>query len=117
MTYFWLFLSGLLAFNSLPHFIHGISGERFFLPSRHRERRFSPLANVLWGFANLLLATIIWDVIFQWPEKLALKMLAILAGGLVVATVLSLSFAKRAKAAEKDLAEINSRKEKTDGRK
>jgi len=103
MDYFWLFISGLLAFNSLPHFIHGISGEPWFLPRRHhREMKGAALANVLWGFANLLLATIIWDVIFHWPEKTSYKIFTVLAGGLVIAIVLSLSFAKRSKAKKEE---------------
>ena len=104
MGYLWLFLSGLFAFNTLPHLIHGISGERFFLPSRQRHVKGAPTMNVLWGFINLLIAVLVWNFVFDWPGEFLCEILTILAGGLLVAITLSLSFAKRAEAAETEKA-------------
>lgn len=58
MASVWFFLSGLFLANSIPHFVHGISGEAFHNPFLHRFTPWipSPLFNVLWGLANLGLA-------------------------------------------------------------
>jgi hypothetical protein len=96
MTYVWLFLSGLLAFNDLPHFLHGISGQKFFLPRRkNRGRKSAPALNVLWGFANFICAVIIWKFMFSWSGDFFAKILTIMAAGLVIALFLSRMFTKR----------------------
>jgi hypothetical protein len=45
------FLAGVLLANSIPHFIHGISGEYFPAPLFHTLGRgvASDVANVIWG--------------------------------------------------------------------
>jgi hypothetical protein len=49
------FFAGAFLANGVPHFIHGISGERFQSPfaSRPGMRESSALVNVVWGLANL----------------------------------------------------------------
>ncbi len=49
------FVSGLLLANGVPHFVQGISGEKFQSPfaSPRGVGESSPLVNVVWGFANL----------------------------------------------------------------
>jgi hypothetical protein len=49
------FVSGLVLANGVPHFVHGISGERFQSPfaTPPGVGESSPLVNVLWGFFNL----------------------------------------------------------------
>jgi hypothetical protein len=49
------FVSGLLLANGVPHFVQGISGEKFQSPfaSPPGVGESSPIVNVLWGFANL----------------------------------------------------------------
>jgi hypothetical protein len=55
--YFYLaqFVSGLLLANGVPHFVQGISGEKFQSPfaSPPGVGESSPTVNVLWGLANL----------------------------------------------------------------
>ncbi len=55
--YFYLaqFVSGLFLANGVPHFVQGISGEKFQSPfaSPRGVGESSPLVNVLWGFANI----------------------------------------------------------------
>jgi hypothetical protein len=55
--YFYLaqFVSGLLLANGIPHFVQGISGEKFQSPfaSPPGVGESSPTVNVLWGFANI----------------------------------------------------------------
>ncbi len=56
MTYLLLFLAGMLLVNGVPHFVRGVSGERFQSPFAKPPGRgeSSPVVNVLWGFFNLL---------------------------------------------------------------
>ncbi len=58
MNFLFLFLSGLLFANGIPHFIHGISGQEFHNPSLHRffPNIPSPLFNVLWGLLNFIVS-------------------------------------------------------------
>ena len=55
--YFYLleFVSGLLLANGVPHFVQGISGEKFQSPfaSPPGGGESSPVTNTIWGFANL----------------------------------------------------------------
>jgi hypothetical protein len=46
--------SGMLLANGVPHFVQGISGEKFQSPfaSPRGVGESSPVVNVLWGFAN-----------------------------------------------------------------
>lgn len=50
------FLAGAFIANGVPHFVQGISGERFQSPFANPPGAglSSPLVNVLWGFANLI---------------------------------------------------------------
>jgi hypothetical protein len=49
------FVSGLFLANGVPHFVQGISGQRFQSPfaSPPGVGESSPTVNVLWGFANI----------------------------------------------------------------
>jgi len=55
--YFYLaqFVSGLFLANGVPHFVQGISGQRFQSPfaSPPGVGESSPTVNVLWGFVNI----------------------------------------------------------------
>ena len=98
MNYILLFVSGMLVFNGFPHFMHGVSGEPFFLPRRsNRKKRGSPLMNVLWGMANFILAILIWKFVFGWASGFFIKVLVIIAGGLLVSLTISKVFTDRAK--------------------
>lgn len=63
--YFYLlqFVSGLFLANGVPHFVQGISGNRFQSPfaTPPGVGESSPLINALWGYANLAIgATLLW---------------------------------------------------------
>lgn len=49
------FFAGLLLANTVPHFVHGISGDRFPTPFAHPPGKglSSPTVNVLWSLLNL----------------------------------------------------------------
>jgi hypothetical protein len=62
------FVSGLFLANGVPHFVQGISGHRFQTPfaSPPGVGESSPVVNVLWGFANLVIGfALLWSV---WPK-------------------------------------------------
>lgn len=50
------FLAGMFAFNSLPHLIPGIIGNRHMTPFGKDS---SAIVNVLWGFVNIAVAAVI----------------------------------------------------------
>ena len=56
MYYIAMFFSGLFICNALPHLASGLRGEAFPTPfaTPRGIGRSSPLVNVVWGFANLL---------------------------------------------------------------
>ena len=56
-----LLFSGLFLANTVPHFVHGISGDSFPSPFANPPGRglSSPLVNVLWGLANLVVGYVL----------------------------------------------------------
>jgi hypothetical protein len=56
MNYVACFFAGIFLANAVPHFVHGISGDRFPTPfARPRGRGLSsPTLNVVWALFNLL---------------------------------------------------------------
>jgi hypothetical protein len=50
------FFSGVFLANAVPHFVHGISGNRFPTPFAHPPGKglSSPIVNVVWALANLI---------------------------------------------------------------
>lgn len=52
----WYFLSGMFAFNSLPHLISGVIGNKHMTPF---SKDSSAVLNVGWGFLNLASAFLI----------------------------------------------------------
>ncbi len=55
------FFAGLFLANTIPHFVHGVSGDSFPSPFANPPGKglSSPLVNVLWGLANLVLGYIL----------------------------------------------------------
>ena len=64
--YFYLleFLSGALLANGVPHFVQGVCGNRFPTPFAKPPGRglSSPMVNVVWALANLVVGTILFRV-------------------------------------------------------
>ena len=54
-NYLACFFSGAFLANAVPHFVHGISGDRFPTPFAHPPGKglSSPTVNVLWALVNL----------------------------------------------------------------
>ena len=55
------FFSGAFLANTVPHFIHGVSGDSFPSPFSHPPGKglSSPTVNVLWACLNLLIGYIL----------------------------------------------------------
>ncbi len=56
----YFFIGALLA-NSIPHIVHGMSGNKFQTPFAKPRGvgESSAVVNVVWGFANLLIASVL----------------------------------------------------------
>ncbi|HEY4045258.1 MAG TPA: hypothetical protein VGM27_00200 [Acidobacteriaceae bacterium] len=90
------FFAGMLLTNVVPHFVHGISGDRFPTPFAHPHGKglSSPTVNVLWAFFNL----VVGYILFRFggvssDDRLALVIF--FAGILAMSLVGSVNFAKK----------------------
>lgn len=57
------FFAGVFFTNTIPHFVHGVSGDRFPTPFADPPGKglSSPTANVLWALFNLIIGSLlIW---------------------------------------------------------
>jgi hypothetical protein len=56
------FFAGIFLTNVVPHFVNGISGDRFPTPFAHPPGKglSSPLVNVLWALLNLVVGYILF---------------------------------------------------------
>jgi len=90
------FVSGLFLANGVPHFVQGISGNRFQSPfgSPPGVGESSPLSNALWGFGNLAVGfVLLWFFVPQGSEA-AVGWILVGLGALVAAVWLSVHFGK-----------------------
>jgi hypothetical protein len=79
--------------NAVPHFVHGISGDRFPTPFAHPRGKglSSPTANVVWALLNLVISYILFRV-----GKFAsgdISALVFVTGIAVMSIMLSVQFA------------------------
>jgi hypothetical protein len=58
------FFAGLFIINTVPHFIHGVSGDSFPSPFANPPGKglSSPIVNTLWGLGNLFIGYILFRV-------------------------------------------------------
>lgn len=54
------FIAAAFLTNGIPHFVNGVSGRRFRMPFSPRGKIGSPIANVVWGWANFLIAFLLF---------------------------------------------------------
>lgn len=88
------FFAGMFLANAVPHFVHGISGDRFPTPFAHPPGKglSSPTVNVLWGLLNLVVGTILFRV--GDVSTIDVSALAVFfAGVAVISTLMSVRFA------------------------
>lgn len=83
------FFSGALLINTLPHLIHGVSGEKFPSPfdKPHGKKLSEPFLNVVWAFLNLSVALVI--LFFIGASFNSVSVLALMAGAFLMAIFLS----------------------------
>ena len=58
--------------NAIPHFVHGVSGEKFQSPFAKPPGigLSSPRTNVLWGFANVVVGCFLVEAWAAYPREL-----------------------------------------------
>jgi hypothetical protein len=90
------FFAGAFLANVVPHFGHGVSGDRFPTPFAHPPGKglSSPTVNVVWALFNLAVGFILFRVgkIFSGND---LALLTFFAGIAFLSTVSSVNFAKK----------------------
>jgi hypothetical protein len=94
--YFAHFVAGLFLANAVPHFVNGISGERFQSPfaSPPGVGESSPLVNVLWGMANLVIGYVLLFGVGEFAGGLSIDALAVAFGVLATAAGLARHFGR-----------------------
>jgi hypothetical protein len=58
------FFAGMFLANAVPHFVHGISGNRFPTPFAHPPGKglSSPTVNVVWALSNMVAGYLLFRV-------------------------------------------------------
>ena len=87
----YLFAGAFLA-NSIPHFIHGVSGKKFPTPFARPlvKGESSPLVNVIWGVVNFLIGYALVFGVGQFQFGFSLDALMLILGGIVLSMVMAL---------------------------
>lgn len=80
----------------MPHFVHGISGDRFPTPFAHPPGKglSSPTLNVAWAFLNLLVGGVLYKaghVSSDAPATIVLLFFGVVA----ISTILSVRFSQK----------------------
>ena len=88
------FGAGLFLTNGVPHFVNGISGNRFQSPfaSPPGVGESPPLVNVLWGMSNFVIGYLLLYGVGDFKAGLSLDMLALGLGVLVAGVGLAWHF-------------------------
>jgi hypothetical protein len=90
------FFAGMFLANVVPHFVHGISGDRFPTPFAHPHGKglSSPTVNVVWALLNLVVGYILFRVgkVSQGGDA---ALIIFFAGIVAISTTLSVRFAKK----------------------
>ncbi|HEY2390652.1 MAG TPA: hypothetical protein VGK22_05725 [Candidatus Angelobacter sp.] len=88
------FFSGVFFANVVPHFVHGISGNRFPTPFAKPPGKglSSPTVNVLWALFNLVIGYILFRV-GKVSVEFASTRLVFFAGIAAISVLMSVRFA------------------------
>jgi len=97
-SYLAAFFAGSFLTNAVPHFIHGISGDKFPTPfsKPHGKGLSSPLVNTLWACFNLLIGYILLRS-SEVSLNNKLLLLVFFIGILTISILLSINFTKKDK--------------------
>ncbi|HEX4020319.1 MAG TPA: hypothetical protein VHX63_04165 [Acidobacteriaceae bacterium] len=90
------FFAGMFLANAVPHFVHGISGDRFPTPFSHPPGKglSSPTVNVLWALFNLVVGTILFRT-GKISSENDLALVLFFAGIAAISIPASVSFQKK----------------------
>ena len=92
------FFAGMFLANAVPHFVKGVSGDRFPSPfSRPAGKSLSsPLVNALWGLLNFVAGYVLFRA-GRVSSQSAVVLAVFLAGVTIMSVMLSINFAKKDK--------------------
>ena len=87
------FFAGLFLTNTVPHFVHGVSGDAFPSPFSNPPGKglSSPMVNVLWALANLFIGYILLRA-GKVSQTNKWSLLAFFAGVVYISITLSIAF-------------------------
>lgn len=87
------FFAGALFANAVPHFVHGISGDKFPTPfAKPRGKGLSSATtNVLWALLNIIVACSLFRI-SKFHHDRPLQMIILFAGVVVMSIMLSSRF-------------------------
>jgi hypothetical protein len=90
------FASGLFLTNGIPHFVQGLCGHRFQSPfaSPPGVGESSPVVNVLWGFANLVVGAVLLALFTPRGPQAWVGWVMLAAGSLAIAVTTASHFGK-----------------------
>ena len=90
------FFAGAFLANTVPHFVHGISGDRFPTPFAHPPGKglSSPTVNVVWALFNLFVGYILFRA-GKVSSGNASVLVVFFAGIAAVSVLSSVNFAKK----------------------
>ena len=90
------FFAGAFLANVVPHFVHGISGDRFPTPIAKPPGRglSSATVNVIWAWINLVVGYVLFRAGKVSDENYA-TLIVLLAGIMFISTVLSFRFEQK----------------------
>jgi hypothetical protein len=92
------FFAGVFLANVVPHFVHGISGDRFPTPFADPPGKglSSPTVNVLWALFNLGVGYELYGV-GKVSIEFGLTLIVFFAGIAAISLILSIRFAEKMK--------------------
>lgn len=90
------FFAGMALANLVPHFVHGISGDRFPTPFAHPPGKglSSSTVNVLWGLFNMAVGYILFRA-GKVSSGDGLALIVFFAGIVAISTMSSVLFARK----------------------
>jgi hypothetical protein len=90
------FFSGAFLANVVPHFVHGILGDRFPTPFAHPPGKgfSSPTVNVVWALVNLMAGYVLFRL-GKVSSGDTLSLVVFFAGIAAISIMASINFAKK----------------------
>lgn len=90
------FCAGLFLANAVPHFINGVSGDRFPTPFSNPPGKglSSPIVNVAWALFNIIIGFVLFRIGQVWSGG-NLTLAIFFAGIAAISIMLSINFATK----------------------